>query len=172
MSEQLPGFVHCPACAASGLVRQANELSCAHCGFRYFHNSAATVSLIAEHAGRILLVQRAAEPRAGFFDFPGGFVGWDETLEAALAREVREELGVGIATCHYLCSAANRYPFAGVTYCTTDAYFVGALDDPDTLVPQDDVCDLVWVRPDELDMARLAFDSNRRAVGCYLEKGR
>lgn len=48
--------------------------------------------------GRLLLARRpAGGAHAGLWEFPGGKVEPDETPEAALAREWREELGVSIA---------------------------------------------------------------------------
>ncbi len=45
--------------------------------------------------GRILLQQRAAgRAMAGLWEFPGGKVEADETPEAALVREIDEELGI------------------------------------------------------------------------------
>ena len=44
---------------------------------------------------RILLAQRpAGKTMAGLWEFPGGKVGEDETPEAALIRELDEELGI------------------------------------------------------------------------------
>ena len=45
--------------------------------------------------GRVLLAQRpAGKAMAGLWEFPGGKVQAGETPEAALIRELREELGV------------------------------------------------------------------------------
>ena len=46
--------------------------------------------------GRVLLAQRpAGKPMEGLWEFPGGKVEPGETPEAALIRELREELGIG-----------------------------------------------------------------------------
>ncbi|MBA4047382.1 MAG: 8-oxo-dGTP diphosphatase MutT [Sphingomonas sp.] len=48
--------------------------------------------------GRVLLAQRpAGKQHAGLWEFPGGKVDPGETPEAALIREVTEELGVSIS---------------------------------------------------------------------------
>jgi 8-oxo-dGTP diphosphatase len=48
--------------------------------------------------GRVLLAKRPpGRPLAGLWEFPGGKVEPGETPEAALIRELQEELGIGIA---------------------------------------------------------------------------
>ena len=47
--------------------------------------------------GRVLLARRPpGRPMAGLWEFPGGKVRDGETPEAALVRELREELGIGV----------------------------------------------------------------------------
>ena len=58
-----------------------------------------TVSAVAmiDDAGRILLAQRPeGKDLAGMWEFPGGKVEEGETPEAALFREIKEELGVDL----------------------------------------------------------------------------
>src|SRR5579872_6246538 len=53
------------------------------------------VAAILEREGRILVGRRRPDqPLAGQWEFPGGKVKPSETPRAALARELREELGV------------------------------------------------------------------------------
>ena len=63
--------------------------------------------------GRVLLAQRpAGKSMAGLWEFPGGKVDTGETPEAALIRELAEELGLDVtASCLApLTFASHSYP--------------------------------------------------------------
>ena len=45
----------------------------------------------------ILLIQRNQEPNRGYWTLPGGFVESNETADAAVVREVKEETGLHCA---------------------------------------------------------------------------
>ena len=62
--------------------------------------------------GRVLLAQRPpGKAMAGLWEFPGGKVHQDETPEAALIRELREELGIDVTE-----SCLAPYTFASHRY--------------------------------------------------------
>ena len=49
--------------------------------------------------GRVLLAERpAGKAMAGLWEFPGGKIGSGETPEQALIRELKEELGIDVAS--------------------------------------------------------------------------
>jgi len=52
------------------------------------------VSAAVFRKGRVLIVRRARAPLIGYFSLPGGGVEVGETLAAAVARELMEEVGV------------------------------------------------------------------------------
>jgi len=55
------------------------------------------VSVMVQHEGRVLLVQRGRPPAAGFWAFPGGRVEAGEKLADAAAREVHEETALEVS---------------------------------------------------------------------------
>ncbi len=72
-------------------------------------------AVLTQPDGRVLLAQRPqGKPYAGYWEFPGGKVEPGEALELALARELREELGIAVqAPCRWI-TRVFEYPHATV----------------------------------------------------------
>lgn len=72
-------------------------------------------AVLTQPDGRVLLAQRPqGKPYAGYWEFPGGKVEPGEALEAALARELHEELGIVVgAPCRWI-TRVFEYPHATV----------------------------------------------------------
>jgi 8-oxo-dGTP diphosphatase len=97
--------------------------------------------------GRVLLTQRPPGKKlAGMWEFPGGKVEANETPEAALLRELREELGLDI-------SAACLAPFTFASHSYDDFHLLMPLyaarnwkGIPEPREGQE----LAWVRPNRM----------------------
>ncbi len=167
-----PGQVlrYCLKCGAAALrMIGPKQLYCDSCGFEFYLNPAAAVAaVICDPEGRLLIVERATEPRKGAWDLPGGFADPGESAEEAVRREVREEIGLEVTTLRYLCSFANSYEYMGVRYATMDLGFVCEVEDASVAkVDQAEVARLVLLRPEEIDIARFGFPSVGRIVEQY-----
>jgi ADP-ribose pyrophosphatase YjhB (NUDIX family) len=160
-------FRFCPRC---GAARQAETvgrvpLSCSACGLVYYFNpTVSAAAWIFDADGRVLLLRRAHEPARGKFAIPGGFVDFGETAEAALRREVREEVGIDIDAIAFLTSLPNRYEYREVTYPVLDLVFTARAIDPASARPLDGAAGIEWRRPGEIDPEELAFPSMKETV--------
>jgi ADP-ribose pyrophosphatase YjhB (NUDIX family) len=159
-------FRHCPQCRSGEIeFRDSKQLVCLNCNFCYFHNVATAVGAIIRHGSEILLAVRSREPAQGMLDLPGGFTDPGESLEQALQRELREELGLQLNQPRYLFSFANTYLYAGVLYQTTDIIFEFKVSSKPAVVPADDVAAVRWLELLDVKQEEIAFDSIRRAIG-------
>lgn len=69
------------------------------------------VGIITDAAGAVLISRRPDHVhQGGLWEFPGGKVEADETVETALRRELYEELGVTIQAAEPLLQIHHAYP--------------------------------------------------------------
>jgi ADP-ribose pyrophosphatase YjhB (NUDIX family) len=92
-----PYFSFCPRCGApleraEVAGRERPRCAAPGCGFvQYLNPATGVAAVIRDGEGRVLLVRKRA---TGAWSFPSGYVEWDEDVRGAVAREVREELGL------------------------------------------------------------------------------
>jgi ADP-ribose pyrophosphatase YjhB (NUDIX family) len=162
-------FEYCPRCGqrrTPGTPRQ--PFHCDGCQLHFYFNAAlAVAAILLGPDGRILFIRRAKEPAKGKLAVPGGFVDLGETAEAALRREIKEEVNLEVGPLRFLCSAPNEYHYRGVTYPVLDLAFVTRAAALDTIAALDGVESYVWLKPDEVDLPAIAFPSNRKALEEY-----
>jgi NAD+ diphosphatase len=102
---------HCPLCgtvtveANSGWTRQ-----CPSDGSQHFPRTDPAVIMLIHDGGELALLGRGQDWGAGRFSTLAGFVEPGESLEAAVAREVFEEVGVTVTDIRYIASQPWPFP--------------------------------------------------------------
>ena len=114
------------------------------CGLK----SIEVVAAIIERDGRYFATQRGQGDWKDWWEFPGGKCEAGETPEAALVREINEELASDILVGEKLCTVEYDYPkFHLIMHCYLCTVLSGSL----TLLEHEDAC---WLAPDEFDTVR------------------
>lgn len=157
--------LYCPRCGLAALDTVDDKLyGCTDCGYTYFHNTAAAVAAVIARGEEIVLITRANDPGRGLLDLPGGFVEGDESLEAAVIREVAEEIGFELRNPRYLFSIPNRYEYHTIRYRTVDVFFAFDVDEVPPFTANDEAAALHWMRVADIDLTQVAFESVRAAL--------
>lgn len=122
------------------------------------------VNAVLVRGGEVLLARRAAHRKAypGLWSFPGGHAEPGETLEAALVREAREEIGVAPTAWRRL-GAIDDPDAPGGDSVVYHLYAVEAWDGGEPAALGDEHSELRWFSPREASgLADLALDAYRR----------
>ena len=94
-------FDFCPRCAGKMLDRlleheDRERRVCASCGFVHYDNPTPAAGVIVVQSGRVLLVKRKFDPKAGLWTLPAGFVESGENVADCAIRETREETSLDV----------------------------------------------------------------------------
>jgi NAD+ diphosphatase len=82
---------------------------CTSCGALYFPRISPAVITLVHRDGEVLLARNRAQARA-FYALIAGFVEVGETLEQAVRREIREEVGIEVGRIQYVSSQPWPFP--------------------------------------------------------------
>ncbi len=109
-----------------------------------------SAGILADGDGRVLIAQRSGEgPLHGMWEFPGGKVALGETTDAALIRELREEIGIEVLEYTPFMHLEHDYPDRSVRlhFFKVDKW----QGEPVGIDGQK----LRWVKPAEIDLDSL-----------------
>jgi len=103
------------------------------------------VAAIIRRGGQILITQRFDHVHLpGLWEFPGGKVEGGESLQAALEREIMEELGVKIRVHDEFFTVEHDYPTKSVRLHFFNCSIIEG--EPQLI----EVADMRWVHPQDL----------------------
>ncbi|NLC48639.1 MAG: (deoxy)nucleoside triphosphate pyrophosphohydrolase [Tenericutes bacterium] len=101
-------------------------------------------AIIKNKEGKILIAQRnLKKAQGGLWEFPGGKVEYGETQEAAIVREIKEELNMDIKFDECFDEKIYKYPEKTIRLIAINCSMIG-----DTYEVREHE-QIVWVTPDE-----------------------
>ena len=125
---------YCGACGAETVADWAgHRRRCDGCGREHFPRTDPAIIVAVTHGDWVLLGRNPLWP-AGFASVLAGFVEPGESLEDAVAREVREEAGVVVRDVTYVSSQPWPFPSSIMLGFTAEAESDELVPDPEELV--------------------------------------
>ena len=107
----------CANCGASTDIERGGwSRRCPECSAQHFPRVDPVVIMLAEHEGRLLLGRQPQYP-PGRYSALAGFLEPGESIEAAVARELREEAGIRVTNVTYIASQPWPFPSSLMIGC-------------------------------------------------------
>jgi NAD+ diphosphatase len=135
----------CPRCGSGTVVSRGGwQRRCPTDSSEHFPRIDPAVIMLVHDGGDRALLGRQARWPDGWFSTLAGFVEPGESLEAAVAREVAEEVGLKVLASRYL--ASQPWPFPNSLMLG----FHAQVDFSDPVPDGDEIAEAVWVTRDAL----------------------
>jgi NAD+ diphosphatase len=154
----------CGRCGAP-TVRLEHERArkCPECGLMNFPRLAPAVITLVERDGKALLARNAAFV-GGFYSIIAGFVEPGESLEEAVRREIREEVGIEVRDIAYFGSQPWPYPHSLMIGFT--AKWESGEISPDPT----EIADAGWFAPDEFPQIPGKISISRQLIDDFVDR--
>lgn len=136
---------------------------CPACGLLAFPRLAPAVITLIERGDEALLARGRAFP-VPMYSCIAGFVEPGETMEQAVHREVREEVGVELSEVRYI--ASQPWPFPHSLMIGFEATWASG----EIVVDGDEIVDAQWFRADDLPMIPPGMSIARTLIDRWVER--
>ena len=115
--------------------------------------------------GRVLMLKRLRDPGGGWWALPGGYLGWDETIEQCVVRELKEETGLQGRVIDLLGVYSDPGRDEDGRQNVAVVYEIEAIGEAEV---SEEAGEITWFDFNELPR-EIAFD-NRRMIEDYIRK--
>ncbi|MDN6318517.1 MAG: NAD(+) diphosphatase [Marinobacter sp.] len=158
---------YCGRCGGgTGFHPRERAKWCSSCNIPWYPRLAPCVIVVIRKEGRYLLA-KSSHAKRHFYSLIAGFVEPGESLESAVAREVKEETGLDVANIRY--QASQPWPFPHQLMAGFFADYVGG----DLVLQEDELADAGWflpgsrppIPPDTTISGRLIRDMEKKIAG-------
>ena len=147
----------CANCGHSTeVIRGGWSRSCSRCSAEHFPRVDPVVIMLVEHEGCVLLGRQSHWPERRYSAL-AGFVEVGESIEDAVAREVKEEAGVDVRDVRYVASQPWPFPSSLMLACHAQA------DSSELTIDKTELEDARWFTREEV-----AQSVNGNAIATFL----
>ncbi len=156
MGDQMQHYLFCPMCTSPIVTKFLDgrdlDVCSGDCGFVHWNNPVPVVAALVYCNSQFILARNRAWPE-GLFSLISGFLDAGELPSSAIAREVKEELGLDVLSCDFI----GFYPLKKMNQIIT-AYYVRA---EGTIFLNEEIADIKKLEKDSL----IAFDFGPLKLG-------
>lgn len=153
---------YCSRCGAATRAHAADRATvCTACGYTQYPRLAPCVIVLVTRGNEVLLARSPQFP-PGMFSTLAGFIEAGENVEDAMVREVREEVGVNVASPRYV--ASQSWPFPHSLMLGFHAEWIGG----DILVDGDEIVEAEWFSLDALPLIPPRGTISRQLLDAYV----
>ena len=157
---------YCSRCGAPLKAKNTERAKeCLTCGLLYFPRLAPAIIVLVERENQLLLA-RSRHFMPGLYSVIAGFVEPGETLEEAVIREVREEVGIAVKNIHYFGS--QPWPFPHSLMIGFTATYAGG----DISLSDSEIEDAGWFTSENLPTLPGKISIARKLIDGFLTKHR
>lgn len=154
----------CGVCGGQMKLHTDISKRCEQCGKEVWPQLATAVIVLIRRGADEVLLARGRSFKTDFYGLIAGFVETGETLEEAVAREVREETGLSITNIRYFDSQPWPYPCGLMVGFTAD-YAGGQIH-----VQRQELSKCAWFHRDHLPTLPEKLSIARRLIDHWLEQ--
>jgi len=154
----------CGRCGEKTVYKEhVRAKECPHCGLISFPRLSPAVIVAVERSGKILLARASRFPTE-IYSVLAGFVEPGETLEEAVAREVKEEVGIEVTDIRYFGS--QPWPFPDSLMIGFTANYAGG----EICIDGSEIIDAAWFEADHLPTLPGKISIARQLIDWFVEK--
>ncbi len=155
---------YCSRCGAETMDKERERAKeCPRCGLISYPRISPAIIVLVEKDDTLLLARSHRHP-AGMYSVLAGFVEPGETLEAAVAREIREEVGIQVKDIRYFGSQPWPFPNS-LMIAFTCQYLSGEI-----MLEEQEMADAGWYKYDELPLIPPEISIARQLIDWFVAR--
>lgn len=154
---------YCGSCGTKTVIDKKDMmLICPECGQMHYPRIAPAIIVTINNDGKLLMAKHSYHKTSGYA-LIAGFVEAGESIEEAVRREVKEEVGIEITNIQYVKSQPWPFPNSLMLGFTAD------YDGGEISVDGDEIIDAKWFKPEEIEIPSSTISISSWLIRNYIK---